>query len=107
MNPTNNTGGPLRPSNAQMAPFATQKPAPEHSVDTSAERPPAEVPKSRPSWNVEAPSAETAAIVTIAAAEAANLAGFADGPVAGPVAGGVMVIGAIVFLAKKCIKRNR
>ncbi|MFI9833999.1 hypothetical protein ACIHIX_40655 [Streptomyces sp. NPDC051913] len=103
MNPTNNTGGPWGPSNAQMAPFPTQGPTPEHSVDMPAERPPAEARKSRPSWNVETPSAETAAIVAIAMAEAANLAGFVDGP----VAGGTMATGAIVFLAKKCIKRNR
>ncbi|MFE9993496.1 hypothetical protein [Streptomyces avermitilis] len=46
---------------------------------------------------------ETTAIATIGVAEAADLAGFVDGS----VAGGAMAVGVLVFLVKKCIKRNR
>ncbi|MCX4587720.1 hypothetical protein [Streptomyces sp. NBC_01481] len=99
MNAQNHTGGQSRPSNAQMPPIPPQgQRLSERPTDTT----PVERPKLRPSWNVEAPSAETAAIATIGVAEAANLAGYVDGS----IAGGAMVLGVLAFLVKKCIKRN-
>ncbi|MFD3379537.1 hypothetical protein ACWIID_02170 [Streptomyces phaeochromogenes] len=84
----------------------TSAPAPfqgpeQRPADTAAAK------KPRPSLTIEAPSAETAAISVVALGLAADLSGFADGPVAGPVSGGAIALGVVVFLVKKCIRRNR
>ncbi len=63
--------------------------------------PPRRVRGRGPTWNVQVPSAETAAIAVIGIAEAANLAGYANGT----LAGGAVGLSVVGFLIKKCIKR--